>query len=504
MTSQHDIRRRTIHGLFWQFLGQGGQRVIALAGPMVLARTLPEHDIGLFVVVLSGIGAIEALTLFMGEQTTIWSSRGGERSYLDTVFTVRILRSLVISALLCALAPALAWFFRDPAVEERYWLTGLFLAFAGNGLIDALQSPARAVRIKDLDFRRIALGDFLGAALGTGLTVVLALLWRDVWAMLIGHMGGTALRVAASYAIAPHRPRLRLEREAVRELLGYGKGAAGTPFLLLMIFQAPAFVLGKIAGTGAVAVFDYAGRLARLPEDVFLRVLGPVAVPAYAQIQHDVPKLGRAWLAALRTFTLVGMPLTVAMAWCGDALPRLVFGEKYGAVPGLFGLLALHGGLAGVTAVIGPMFWAIGKPHLDRRAQFARCAVLYGLGVPAALWGGMQGFALAACAGIGTALALSLVAALALLRLPASALGIAARDGTAISLVLGALLVGVDAACAPDGIVRILVAGCASGPLLAWLGLRILRQKRVEPPPAAAVHALGGAQTPDAPGAGPV
>lgn len=41
--------------------------------------------------------------------------------------------------------------------------------------------------------------------------------------------------------------------------------------------------LGKVIGNGAVAVFEGAARLAKLPEDIFLRVLAPVAVPACAQ-----------------------------------------------------------------------------------------------------------------------------------------------------------------------------------------------------------------------------
>ena len=169
----------------------------------------------------------------------------------------------------------------------------------------------------------------------------------------------TAIRTAASYAIAPYRPRLHLDRAVFRELYHYGVGAAGTPFLLLMIFQAPAFVLAKVLDKASVALFDLPYRLARLPEDIFLKVLAPVAIPAYAQLQSDPDKLARAWLEALRTFMLVGTPMTIAMAWSGDALPAVVFGAKYSAVAGLFALQAIHGGIAGVTSVVGPMFWAV-------------------------------------------------------------------------------------------------------------------------------------------------
>ena len=53
------------------------------------------------------------------------------------------------------------------------WLNGgeadaLNLTLAGNGLVDAVQSPARATRMKNLEFRRVALGDFVASGLGIG------------------------------------------------------------------------------------------------------------------------------------------------------------------------------------------------------------------------------------------------------------------------------------------------------------------------------------------------
>ncbi|MCA8951732.1 MAG: oligosaccharide flippase family protein, partial [Planctomycetes bacterium] len=473
----NDLFGRTLASLFWQFLGVGGQRIVQLVAPIVLWRLLPETDLGLFAIVLAGIGVIESLTVFVGEQVSIWSDRGAERRYLDTVFTVRVLRSLVITAVLVPLAWPFAWFFRDPATEARYWLPGLFLVLALNGLLDSVQSPARAAHMKGLDFRRVALGDFVAALLGTGLTLLFAWLWRDVWSLLIGHLAATAIRSIVSYVVAPHWPRPNFDRDTLKELLHYNLGAAGTPFLLVMIFSSGALVLGKIIGKSAVAVYDGAGRLAKLPEDVFLRVLAPVAVPAYVVVKDDQARLARAWLGAVRAFLLVGTPMTVAMAWCGDALPRAAFGDKYVAVPGLFALLSVHGGLAGLKSVIGPLFWAVGRPQLDRAAQFWRCLTIYALGIPAAWYGGVIGFAAAVCIAILVALCYSLARALAIVGLRTSDLANTVRGGGAIGAGLLAALTLVDLLFDPAGWWRVGAAGVVSGPLLAVLMLNLLRKR---------------------------
>lgn len=483
-----DLRRKTVHGLFWQFLGVGGQRIIAIIAPVVIARTIAKDDIGLFAIVLTGIAVVESLTLFMGEQSTISSARGTDRRYLDTVFTVRVLRSIVISGLLCALAPAFSWFFGTPEYHDRYWLTGLFLTLAGNGLIDGVQSPARAARLKGMEFRRIVGCDFLAAVLGMLCTVALALLWGDVWALLVGHMFGTAMRTVFSYVAAPHRPRFAFDRDALRELLHYSKGAAGAPFLLVMIFASPALVLGRFlydsAGKrdpGGLAVFDYAGKLARLPEDIFLRVLGPVAIPAYAHLKHDTARLARAWLGAVRTFLLVGVPMTVTLAWCGSHLPAVVYGDDYGEISSLFAVQSLHGGLAGLTSVVGPLFWAVGIPGKDRTAQLFRSITIYAIGIPATLGYGIMGFAWAMVAGIVVALALSLVAALQYLGVSLRQLLATMRDGSLLGSALLAALLLLDLTLQPTGWTRLLFAGALSGPLLGIVTMRLLRQRRGAP-----------------------
>src|SRR5262249_21844001 len=307
------------------------QRLAQFAGLAVLARLFADRqqDLGLLGIVLGVIAAIEALTAFTGEQSQIHSRRGGERAYADTVFTVRLLRSLAVGLLLAALSPAFAWFFADPAEPQRYWLTGLFLLLAGNGLLEALQSPLRAVAMKELDFRRVAVGDLAAAVLGAGITAGLAWLRRDVWALVIGTLASTLLRSLVSHVVAPYRPRFRIEPQALRELLGYSKGALGAPFLLMMIFQAPAFVLARLADRAAVAVYGYGEKLAKVPEAMCLRVLGRVATPAYSALAGDAPRLRNAWLRALRAVLLVALPGTAALAWIGDELPAILFGGQF-------------------------------------------------------------------------------------------------------------------------------------------------------------------------------
>jgi hypothetical protein len=81
------------------------------------------------------------------------------------------------------------------------------------------------------------------------------------------------------------------------------------------------------------------------------------------------------------------------------------------------------------------------------------------------------------------ALAFSVIHALPMLGLRLSAMAQAMQHGLWFGLGLGAALLGVDFAWAPTGWPRIFVAGALGGPLLGFLLLRLLRQRRLSPPP---------------------
>ena len=101
----------------------------------------------------------------------------------------------------------------------------------------------------------------------TATTIALAAKGLAAWSLVIGHMANPLLRSLLGYWAAPHRPRFCLDRGAVKELLHYNLGAAVAPFVLLMVFSAPAIVFRKLVHDDrTLGQYEFASKLARLPE----------------------------------------------------------------------------------------------------------------------------------------------------------------------------------------------------------------------------------------------
>ena len=160
------------------------------------------------------------------------------------------------------------------------------------------------------------------------------------------------------------------------------------------------------------------------------------------------------------------------MVWTGSALPAVVFGRDFGAIAWLFPLLALRGGIASINSVIGPLFWAIGEPWKDRRAQLWRALALYGLGIPLAIRYGAAGFAAAATVAITLTFGISLRYALDRLAVPRVEILRAFGAGLPAAMALLALLLVADLALAPEALWRAVLGIVLGGAAVGYGGLR--------------------------------
>lgn len=383
------LRRRTLRGLACQLIGVGAERGIRFGIQIVAAWLLTPDSFGLFAMVIMTLAAVDTVSFLATDQAIVASPRGRDPTFLNTVFWVAAVRGTLVGGLVVALSPLAGIYFARPEV------TPMVMAFAATPALMGLSSPRLRTVVKDLRFGAWAIYRLVCVSLGAAVTIALALWLRSVWALVLGHVGIQALLTVGSYFVAPFRPRMSFERSVWRELLTYGKKAAGTPALIALAAQAPALILGRLDGAAALGAFMLNLSLARLPVELSLQVIGNVAMPAYAMLSAQRERLATAWLEAFRAVSSMTAPLSVALVFMGDHLPRMVYGAEYAGTPGLFSWIAAAGGFWAMTACIGPLFWGVGRPDRDRAVQAARVVILFAGGLALAPAWGARGMAMA-------------------------------------------------------------------------------------------------------------
>lgn len=450
------LKSQILSGLQWQILARGGDRVLRFAANIILAKLLSPSDFGLMGIVATGLGAIDALTFMATDQAIIQSSRGRDREYLETAFWTASVRGILVGLGLLAVAPLFARFFHRPDTLV------MFAAIAIQPVIMGLANPRAQVLVKDMKFALWSNVRLLCSFLGVATCIVLALWLHSAWALLAGQLANQLFITLSSYAIAPFRPRFRFDKQCWLELRRFGMQAAGLTVLLSLVAEAPTIMLGRFGKTGILGVYLLSDKLANIPLEIALQVVGSVAMPAYSMIKHDRARLATLWLKALWAIALIGLPIAAILAWLGGALPRSVYGLAYAGNQGVFSTLALGGALAMVLAVTGPLFWGVGLPSYDRSVQAVRAIAVYSIGLWLVPRMGPLGMALSVTAAFVMALALAFHLVRRVIDISWLQVSEALRPGILVAAGTLVLLGLVGLEFNPGGWLRIGLGACAA------------------------------------------
>lgn len=437
-------------------------KLFTTAKLVVLARILAPADFGLMGVALMVLALLETLTV-TGFEAALIQRRDAIRSYLNTAWTIELLRKTAIAGLLVLTAPLAASFLGEPAATPIIRALGAAVLISGFINIGVVHFQ------RELEFQKQFAFQLAGTVTEVGVGIAAALITRDVWALVYGTVAGRAVSVVASYLIHSYRPRFELSWHKARELYSFGKWVVASDLVIYVLNNIDYVVIARMLGTSALGLYRIAFQISQLVATELAMAVSRVMFPTYSLLQFDPPRLRRAYVRSLNAVALGAMPFATLLALlAGDVAPVLL-GSQWSGMAGALALLSLAGLLRSLASTTGPLFRGIGRPRLVAALSFARLLVFAPLLYPMTARWGLTGAAAAVLAsslvvqGFSVALGLRTVGATG--RDTGTALGVP----TLLTALMGAAVVGLGAMVGPEpGLLGLLVVGTAGG--VVYLG----------------------------------
>ena len=354
--SDGQLKERVLRGGAWLVIGNAVNRLAGLIKLGILARLLTPTDFGLIGIAMVLIQWFEQFSQ-MGFNQALIRTSGDIRPYLNTLWTWQILRGIVLSLVLVLVAPAAARFFGHPEAQH------IIQALAPLVFLRGLTNPAVVYLVRELDFRRVVFWNMCQVFSGLVVAIPMAVISRNVWALVLSLLVGQAVSTIVSYRIHAFRPRFALEWARVREMSQFGKWIFGKYLVGSVVGSIDSLVVGKLLGASALGMYQVALRIATFPTQQTLQVLPRVTYPAFAQLRH-VEQLRRAYLQVLQFTLLLTLPTVALLVVFPELAVRLFLGSQWLEIVSVVPLLALTGGLQTLKQVAQPMFEGMGRPDV--------------------------------------------------------------------------------------------------------------------------------------------
>ena len=346
-------------GIAWTGTFRVIMQVLNTGSQVVLARLLLPTDYGL--VALTGVFmAFAAMLTQLGLAAAVVQSRRVTERLLSTAFWLNVISGIVVTGVLVAAAPLVADFYGDERVTNLLRVSSLSFTLSCAAVHSALLQ-------RSLQFKRLGSLEVLGAVIGLGATIVLAWQGFGAYSLVLGPLLQTTLMTGVFWWRVRWLPRTFMHRRELGELWRFGAGLTGSNILNFVARNADTVLLGRFAGAADLGLYSRSYTLMMAPLTQVTGVITRVLLPAFAEMQHDLPRLRRAWLMTIRASFALGLPVSLGVAVSAPAFVETLYGPRWLGMATVLALLSASVPPQLIGRNLGPVYQAMGKTGLQFR-----------------------------------------------------------------------------------------------------------------------------------------
>jgi len=358
---------RIARGSAFTLVGFGLSNLIRLGSNLILARLLFPDAFGIMALV---IVLLVGLMMFsdIGITPSIQSSkRGDEPAFLNTAWTIQIIRSVILFVLACALAWPMAAFYGQPDLLQLIPVSAISL------LILAFQPTRIDTASRHMLLGRVTVVELASQFISVVVMLIIAWLTGSVWAIVAGNITTAAAKVALAWIILPgivNRPHW--ERAAASELVHYGKWIFLSTVAGFLVLQSDKLVLGRYLSMEQLGLYNIGFFLASFPLLLGQSLTGRLMIPIYRESPPSDSPEGFSRLRRVR-FALSGLllalmaPLALGGVWLVD----LLYNESYASS----GLIVVMVAIALMPQILTLSYDSVALASGDTRGFFMLTAV---------------------------------------------------------------------------------------------------------------------------------
>ena len=183
--------------------------------------------------------------------------------------------------------------------------------------------------MKDKRFRFAAVRSLAVQIVGGAAGIIAAYAGAGIYALTINPVFSSVMLFAINYREYPVRLRMKPAREALSKVFSFS--AYQFSFQLLNFFSRnlDKLLMGRYMSLSDLGYYDKSYRLMMMPLQNIAFVISPVMHPVFAQMQHDIKKLGEAYLKVIRLLAFIGLPLSAVLWFTAEELVLIIFGDQW-------------------------------------------------------------------------------------------------------------------------------------------------------------------------------
>ncbi|MEI7537064.1 MAG: oligosaccharide flippase family protein [Comamonadaceae bacterium] len=297
------LRSRMLRATGWLVGGNISSQLLRLISNLILTRLLLPEAYGLLAAVNILYFALVMFSDLGVWQSVVKSERGTQINFLGTAWSIQLLRSVLLGAVVLLIAALLqmagaAGYFQPGTAYADPRLPAMVAVFSFCSLLQGLESMKLAIAQRELKVAYLTRLEFISQLVGMISTIVLALTTRSAWSLLIGTLCSAAARTVMSHWYLPG-PSCRpgWDRSCAQEIVGFGKWILVSSVIGFLAANGEKLILGGNLTTASFGVFSIASTLMMATMSIYSSLNAHIIFPTLSEaLRSDASKAARVYI----------------------------------------------------------------------------------------------------------------------------------------------------------------------------------------------------------------
>ncbi|MDJ0843664.1 oligosaccharide flippase family protein [Crocosphaera sp.] len=375
------IKKKAITGTLWTVAGYGTSQILKLGGNIILTRLLVPELFGLMALMNTFIMGLNLFSDIGIRPSIIRSSRGDDPVFLNTAWTLQVIRGFILWLGCCIIAWPVAQFYGN---FQLMWLLPII---GTTTILSGFNSTSLATLNRKIEINRLTKFEITQQFLSLSITIVWAYFQRAIWALVGGSLIGGLIKMIGSYRLDTSLShRFLLDKESVKELISFGRWIFISTAMTFFANQADRLILGKLFSLEMLGIYTIAFNLAFMPRQILQKISTNVIFPVISTY-IDIPREElKAKIAKKRQLVLIILAVFLTiMVNTGDIFINLVYDERYTEAAWMMPILTVGMWPFMLHNSINKILFALNKPVYVALGNFVKTLYMFTL-IPVATY----------------------------------------------------------------------------------------------------------------------
>lgn len=365
-----NLTKHTISSGAITILAQAAKFVLTLVSTITLARLLTPRDFGLVAMATTVTGFLRVFKDAGLSIATVQRERITQ-AQVSNLFWINVAVSVVCGLIVAASAPAIAWFYRNPA------LVGVTLLLSTTFLISGSTVQHQALLRRQMRFKALAVIEAGSMVVGVLIGILMALLGYRYWSLAGSSVSMETTGFLLTWYLSRWRPQLPTRRSGIGPLVSFGANRTASSFISSLVAGSDGLLIGRFYGPMALGLYSRAAALLTRPLDQFLAPINAAFMPALCRLQSQPARYRSTFLQLYETVVVMGFLFTGIFLALARPVVLVLLGPKWEQAAVIFGGFTI-GALC--APIINACFWLFDSQARGRDllvTQLVSCCVTF-------------------------------------------------------------------------------------------------------------------------------